>query len=76
MEIPLEIVGTILNSHHIGHQVRVSDDSENTGGFLIFEWWRGSNGPNAGNAFDSWVENREDLEKYFQESGWEVKWIR
>jgi hypothetical protein len=76
MEIPVEIVGTILNSQHVGHQVRVSDDSENTGGFLIFEWWQGSDGPNAGNAFDSWVKNREDLAGFFQESGWEVKWSK
>lgn len=76
MEIPIEVIGTILNSQHAGHQVRVTDDSENTGGFLIFEWWQNSDGPNAGNAFDSWVENQADLQEFFLETGWVVQWAR
>lgn len=76
MAIPIEVIGTILNSRHAGHKVRVSDDSENTGGFLIFEWWQGSDGPNAANAFDSWVEKKADLEEFFLETGWVVQWAR
>lgn len=54
--------------------MRVEDDSENTGGFLVFERWVDSGGPNNEGAFDSWVENLESLGKFFVESGWDVKW--
>ena len=74
MKIPIGVAGAVLNSKHPGHRVRVADDTENTGGFLIFEWWDGSDGPNENRAFDSWVESREVLEAYFIEAGWEVEW--
>lgn len=67
-------MGTVTNSEHPNHRVRVVDDSKGTGGFLIFEWWDGSNGPNENRAFDSWVETREDLEAFFREGGWNVEW--
>lgn len=74
MQVPIGPIGLILNSDRAGHFVRVEDDSENTGGFLVFEWWVDSGGPNKEGAFDSWVENLESLGKFFVESGWEVKW--
>ena len=67
-------VGLIANSEHKNHRVRVVEDAENTGGFLIFEWWDGSTGPNENHAFDSWVETRADLEQLFGESNWSVDW--
>ena len=73
MAIPIDVIGDIVNSAHAGHCVRVVDDAENTGGFLIHEWWPGSNGPNADNAFDGWVLPSM-LEDYFRESGWQVRW--
>jgi len=56
------------------HRVKVVDDSVNTGGFLIYQWWDGSNGPNENAAFGDWVENREQLETFFREEGWNVDW--
>ena len=73
MTIPIDVIGDIVNSEHSGHCVRVVDDSENTGGILIYQWWSGSNGPNADNAFDAWVLP-SDLEGYFRETGWQVHW--
>jgi len=72
--VKVGIVGLITNSDHPRHHVRVDDDSGNTGGFLIYEWWEGSDGPNANNAFDSWVESREALESFFREGNWKVDW--
>jgi len=74
MRIPIGVIGCILNSDRVAHRVRVADDLDNTGGFLIYEWWDGSNGPNDYQGFDSWVETRDDLQQFFAESGWQVDW--
>ncbi|WP_171088921.1 hypothetical protein [Usitatibacter rugosus] len=66
--------GTVTNSEHPNHRVRVVDDAASTGGFLIYEWWDGSDGPNGNYAFDSWVHTRADLEAFFREGGWNVEW--
>jgi hypothetical protein len=50
------------------------DDRKATGGFLIYEWWTESNGPNHKGAFDSWVESEAALERFIVESGWVVQW--
>lgn len=74
MAIPLDTEGIIKNSEHPSHKVLVRDDHENTGGYLIFEWWEKSGGPNENEAFDDWVENSNALEQYFVESGWLIEW--
>jgi hypothetical protein len=72
--IPVGVTGEILDGEHRGMKVRVEDDSGNTGGYLIFQWWSGSQGPNADGAFDDWVENEEQLKAYFEESNWRLAW--
>ena len=72
--IPFEREGRVLNSSHDGHIVRVSGDAENTGGFVIFERWDGSSGPNGRGEFDSWVEDEKSLSDFFAEAGWQILW--
>ena len=67
-------IGVVSGTEHTNHSVRVIDDAANTGGFLIYEWWDGSDGPNENDAFDSWVATREGLEAYFREWGVSVEW--
>ena len=74
MKIPINVVGSILNSGKAAHRVRVAYDANDTGGFLIYEWWDGSEGPNEHRGFDSWVDNRDDLQQFFAESGWQIDW--
>jgi hypothetical protein len=74
MDIRAGVRGRIINSSQREHWVRVDDDAGNTGGFLVFEWWEGSDGPNANYAFDSWAETRADLKRFFQGAGWQVMW--
>jgi hypothetical protein len=74
MNIPLSVSGRILNSQKDEHFVRVEDDAESTGGFLIFEHWKGSDGPNVDGGFDNWVADQDTLERFFLESGWKVVW--
>lgn len=54
MRIPIDITGDILNLPRAELSVRVADDVENTGGYLVYEWWVESGGPNLKGAFDSW----------------------
>jgi hypothetical protein len=75
MTIPFGVEGSIVNSSRAGHGVRVEDDRATTGGFLVYEWWTDSDGPNDNGAFDSWVENEGSLERFFAESNWKVQWV-
>jgi hypothetical protein len=75
MTIPLNVEGRIVNAACEGHFVRVEDDRANTGGFFVYEWWSGSDGPNDKGAFDSWVESEETLNRFFAESEWTVQWL-
>ncbi|MDD2801525.1 MAG: hypothetical protein PHE96_08715 [Methylococcales bacterium] len=63
-----------MNSKNFEHHVKVIDDVENSGGFLILEWWQGSNGPHSDSAFDSWVESHLAANEFIKEAGWHVKW--
>lgn len=74
IEIQVGTVGQVLNSTRPGHKIRVVDDAECTGGFLIHEWWEGSDGPNALAVFDSWVKDGDALRQFFAEAGWSVDW--
>ena len=71
--VPFERVGRITTSPEAGQFVLVRDDRERTGGFLIFQ----SSAPDVFSApkvYDTWVEQREDLETFFAEAGWAVEW--
>lgn len=66
-------VGLIESGDDVGDQIKVIDDSKNTGGFLILTS-RDFNDP-ACDVFDDWVVNKEALHGYFKESNWVIKWL-
>ncbi len=70
----ISVVGSVLNSNKAGHEVRIEDDTENTGGYLIFERWSGSDGPNGEGWFDSWVPDESSLKQFFIDNGWQIRW--
>jgi hypothetical protein len=74
MSVRFGVEGRLTNSERSGHRVRVEDDRAATGGFLIYEWWHDSNGPNGGGAYDSWVEAYDDVVAFFKEFAWAVEW--
>jgi hypothetical protein len=49
--------------------VTVGDDQADTGGFFVL--YENSLGTRA---YDDWVEDRESLEVYFREIGWQIEW--
>lgn len=72
MTIPIGLQCSIRNGDRPGHRVVVQDDRAASGGFLVQQWWEGSEGPNVHAAFDDWVENEAVLGDYLAESGWEI----
>jgi len=66
-------IGIIESGDDSGFQVKVIDDSENTGGFFILTGINISN--QSLEVFDSWVANKEELAGYFRETSWVIKWL-
>ncbi|NML35511.1 hypothetical protein [Paraburkholderia antibiotica] len=64
------VVGRIIAGDDASSYVKVVDDAENTGGFLILT----SNRPDMITGFDNWVETKEAVGSFFAESNWEVDW--
>ena len=62
--------GRVRKGKHAGFFVRIDDDSQNTGGYLILTWHEA---PAIG--YDNWVENLVDLEQFFHEADWDVEWL-
>lgn len=71
MDIKIGVVGRIMEGDEAGSYVKVLDDSSNTGGYLVLT----SSSPDMSDSFDNWVENRESLSRYFEESRWAIDWI-
>ena len=71
MEVRIGQVGRIIAGDEAGKYVKVVDDKENTGGYLILT----ANTPDMRVGFDNWVENKESLSDYFVEAGWSVEWL-
>jgi hypothetical protein len=69
-EIRVGRVGKIVAGDEAGSYIRIVDDSENTGGFLLLT----SKSPDMQNGFDNWVESESALKAYFEEARWVVDW--
>lgn len=69
-EIKINSKGVILEGDNKGWHVFIEDDAENTGGYLILKTSQDLN-----EGYDNWVENLDDLQSYFQESNWKIKWL-
>jgi hypothetical protein len=68
--VPIGRVGKIVSGEEAGCFVKVADDSEATGGFLILT----SSDPEFGSGYDNWVEDEAALTRYFQEACWLIEW--
>ncbi len=74
LSIKLNTVGKIINGENLGLFIKVLDDSENTGGYIVLlstndvfdgkEQW----------VYDDWVENSKSLKNYFTLKKWTIEW--
>lgn len=71
MDIQIGKVGRIVAGQEMGSYIRVVDDEASTGGFLIFS----GTASDMQDGFDSWVENEQMLQRYFEESKWVIEWL-
>lgn len=69
--IRIDYAGKILCGDEVGSFVKIVDDNENTGGYLIIT----SKNKSFEAAHDDWVEDMPSLEKYFRESNWSIDWF-
>jgi hypothetical protein len=72
--------GRILKGVYEGWYILIEDDTKNTGGYYIFI----SSSPNVkgvsgiddgAEGYDEWLENQEQIQSYFDRSGWLIKWL-
>jgi hypothetical protein len=66
-KIKINIEGIILKGDDFGMKIKIVDDSKNTGGYLILTY-------DNIEGFDNWVETYFELEEYFKDSNWVIKW--
>ena len=71
MAIPIGRPGLILDEDEETPHILVEDHEYKTGGYLILRCI--SADFKSGIGYDDWVL-KEDLEAYFEESGWTVVW--
>ena len=71
LDIRIGQVGKIAAGDQRGWYVRVDDDAENTGGYLILT----CKTPDMADCFDGWAEDKKSLEQYFLGMGWRILWI-
>ncbi|CCB91777.1 putative uncharacterized protein [Waddlia chondrophila 2032/99] len=74
MNIKINRIGLIKEGLDKGWYVRILDDFENSGGYLIVIFNSLDSRNKKFQTFDSWVENFEDLCEYFKESSWDIQW--
>lgn len=70
-KIEIGITGKILEGEEQGYFVKVIDDSDDTGGYLILT----CDEKTFSSGFDGWVKNWEDLEGYFEGANWKIEWL-
>ena len=70
MEYPINKVGEIISgTDYVGWNIEIKNDIPNEGCYLILIW---SDEKNEG--YDDWVGSKADLQFYFLEKGWSVRW--
>lgn len=72
MEIKLGRVGKIVEGEERGNYVKVVNDEVNTGGWFLVLVAKAND---MRDGFDSWVENKQALQRFFDESKWVIDWL-
>lgn len=65
-------LGLIVAGREEGRWVEVIDDHEDSGGYLVLTYADSARSPDV---FDAWVESILDVDRYFDECEWEIRWL-
>lgn len=73
IKLKFDTRGVILNSRNPQEKfIKIIDDKENTGGFIIF--LSGNGNFLFPDSYDDWVEDLAALKQYLQETAWIIDW--
>jgi hypothetical protein len=72
VEFQCGVVGLIVEGSEVGRWVEVLDDQASTGGYLVLTFSDPHRSPPI---FDAWVESIVDVQRYFVECGWTIRWV-
>jgi hypothetical protein len=72
VEFQCGVVGLIVEGSEVGRWVEVLDDQASTGGYLVVTFSDSHRSPPI---FDAWVESIVDVQRYFVECGWTIRWV-
>lgn len=72
IKIELDKIGKILEGDDAGQYIRIEHDPDDTGGYYIYQ--STVKDFSSDETFDSWVENKNELEAFFSESNWVIDW--
>jgi len=70
-DIRIGALGRIRSGDEQGRYLKIVDDAENTGGFLILT----SDDSEFSSGYDNWVESKQALAQYIRESRWKIEWL-
>jgi hypothetical protein len=65
-------LGLIIAGREEGRWVEVLNDQEESGGYLILTYSDLDRSPVV---FDAWVESLVDVELFFEECQWQIRWL-
>lgn len=71
MDIRIGQIGKIISGDDCGMYLKIMDDSDSTGGYLILT----SFNIDMSDGFDNWTESYATLVQYFVESDWVIEWV-
>ena len=69
--IPIGKVGRIISGQEQGCYVKIQDDRANTGGYLVLIGKNRDFSPGS----DDWVQDLDQLNRYFEVSAWTIEWL-
>jgi len=71
MDIRIGKWGRIISGDEAGWYLKVEDDANSTGGYIIITCKE----PGSNIGYDNWVKDLVHLRNYFKASNWSIEWL-
>ena len=70
--IQANLLGRIIKGDSAGWFIKIHDDQENTGGYLVVQ---SKNSDFSGDGFDNWFETMGEVERFLKYKNWKIEWL-